>query len=261
VAPINTTISEGIAVVTLNNPPLNVVTVELTASLDRILDEFAEDPNVRTLVLTGAGDRAFCAGSDIKEFSSFVGPSGRVLDGKMIGENATYSKLAAFAKPTVAALNGSAVGGGLELALCCDLIVAGENVKLSLPEVKLGVFPGAGGTVRVARRIGEGRAKEMMFLGDPIDAATALSWGLVNQTAPRGKALEASLELAAKLADLPTGAIGLCKQAIGLGQDLAEGDAIETTLPLIEKAFEADEVQEGIRAFFAKEKPRFRRNS
>ena len=261
VALIDTSTTGGIAIITLNNPPLNVVTVELTAALGRILDSFTTDASVRAVVLTGAGERAFCAGSDIKEVASFVGPEGRVLERKMIGENAIYSKLAGFKKPTIAALNGSALGGGLELAVCCDLLVAAENVKLSLPEVKIGVFPGAGGTVRVARRIGEGRAKEMMFLGEPIDAATALSWGLINRVAPAGKALEASIELAGQLADLATGAIGICKEAIRLGQNLAEGDAIEATLPLIEKAFEADEIQEGVRAFLAKEKPRFRRRT
>ena len=256
---INTSISDGVAVVTLNNPPLNVVTLELTGALDRILDEFAADPKVRAVVLTGAGERAFCAGSDIKEFTNFVGPGGRVLERKMIGENAMYSKLAAFPKPTVAAINSAALGGGVELAVCCDLLVAAENAKLSLPEVKLGVFPAAGGTVRVARRIGEGRAKEMMFLGEPIDAATALSWGLINRVAPAGKALEASLELAGQLVDLAIGAIGACKEAIALAGDQTEADAIEATLPLIEAAFEAEELQEGVRAFFAKEKPNFRR--
>lgn len=249
---------DGIALVTLNNPPLNVITVALVARLTEHLDALAEDPMVQVLVLTGAGKRAFCAGADIREFAEFVGPDGHVLERKLIAENAMYTRLDRFPKPTIAALNGPALGGGLELAVCCDLLVAAENVRLSLPEVKLGVFPGAGGTFRVTRRVGEGRAKEMMLLGDPIDAATALDWGLINRVAPPGQALEVALDLAADLAQLPNRALQLCKQAIDLSFETDEADAIERTLALSETVFSTDDVREGVRAFFAKEKPTFR---
>ena len=165
-----------VSVVTIDNPPFNVVTVGLAVALAGLLDKLESDREVRALVLTGAGDRAFCAGSDIKEFSNFIGPGGDVLENKMSAENAAFSKLAEFSKATVAAVNRHALGGGLELAVCCDLLVADERAKLGLPEVKLGVFPGAGGTARVPRRIGEGRAKELMLLGDPINAQTGLNW-------------------------------------------------------------------------------------
>jgi len=139
-------IDEGIALITLNNPRLNLVTVELTALLNDQLDKLASDASVRVLVLTGIGERAFCAGSDIREFSQFSGPDGQVLEGKLIAENDAYSKVDKFPKPTIAALNGSALGGGLELAVCCDLLVVAEDTQLSFPEVNLGVFPGSGGT-------------------------------------------------------------------------------------------------------------------
>lgn len=251
-------ISESIATITLDNPPLNVMTVALTARLSKLLEDMADDPAVRVLVVTGAGERAFCAGADIREFAEFIGPEGQVLERKLIAENAMYAKLDRFPKPTIAALNGPALGGGLELAVCCDLLVAAENVRLSLPEVKLGVFPGAGGTFRVTRRIGEGRAKEMMLLGDPIDARTALDWGLINRVAPPGKALKVALELAEKLAALPNQALQLCKQAVDLSFETDEADAIEQTLVLSEAVFRTDDVREGVRAFFAKEKPAFR---
>ena len=147
-------IDEGIALITLNNPPLNLVTVELTALLNDQLDKLASDASVRVLILTGIGERAFCAGSDIREFSQFSGSDGQVLEGKLIAENDAYSKVHKFPKPTIAALNGSALGGGLELAVCCDLLVVAEDTQLSLPEVNLGVFSGSGGTVRVTRRVG-----------------------------------------------------------------------------------------------------------
>ncbi len=250
-------IDEGVALITLNNPPLNLVTVELTKVLIDKLDELASDHSVRVLILTGQGARAFCAGSDIGEFSGFVGPEGQVLQRKLITENTAYSKVDKFPKPTIAALNGPALGGGLELAVCCDLLVAAENIQLSLPEVNLGVFPGSGGTVRVTRRIGEGRAKEMMLLGEPIDAHVALGWGLVNRVVPAGQALEKSRELAARLAGLPSRALQLCKQAIDLSFDTDETDAVRRTLALSDEVFQTKDVAEGIRAFFAKEKPRF----
>ena len=131
-------------------------------------------------------------------------------------ENETYSKVDDFPKPTIAAVAGLAFGGGLELAVCCDLLVVEENARLALPEIKLGVFPGSGGTVRVTRRIGEGRAKEMMFFGEPIDAQTALAWGLVNRVVPPGEALLTACRMAAELAQRPNRALQICKRAIDL---------------------------------------------
>ena len=251
-----TSVNGGIAVVTLNNPPLNLVTVQLTAALDRLLDELARYPAVRVLILTGSGDRAFCAGSDVSELRSLVN-SGTVLDRKLIQENETYSKLADFPKPTIAAVQGVALGGGLELAACCDLIVVEQDVKLGLPEIKLGWFPGSGGTVRVTRRIGEARAKEMMFFGEPVDAATALRWGLVNEVVEKGQAMEIAQRFAERLALRPNLALQLCKRAIDSSFDMTESQAVEDALRLSDTAFRSDDAKEGIRAFFAKQPPRF----
>jgi enoyl-CoA hydratase/carnithine racemase len=248
---------DGIALLTLDNPPLNLVTLELTRQLNRLLEDHAADPETRVLVVSGAGDRAFCAGSDISEFPE-LSRTGAVLDRKLTYENETYSKLDDFPKPTIAALNGLAFGGGLELAVCCDLLVAGEAVRLGLPEIKLAVFPGSGGTVRVTRRIGEGRAKEMMFLGDPIDARTALAWGLVNRVVPSGQALVAAMDLAETLAARPNRALQICKTAIDLAFDVPEDVAIERSLALSDEVFATEDCREGVRAFFAKETPRFR---
>jgi enoyl-CoA hydratase len=254
--PVLCTVEGGIAVITLNNPPLNLVTLELTRELDRALGRLGADPDVRVLVVAGGGDRAFCAGSDIKEFPQMMEP-GVVVEKKLRLENATYSKLDDFRKPTIAAITGLAYGGGLELAACCDLIVVEEQARLALPEIRLGVIPGSGGTVRVARRIGEGRAKEMMFLGEPIDARTALAWGLINRIVPPGEALGAATHLASVLARRPGRALELCKQAIDLAFDTNEDDAIEKTLALSDQAFASADCREGVRAFFAKEEARF----
>ncbi len=254
--PVLCTIEGGIATVTLNNPPLNLVTLELTKQLDELLDRIAADPAVRVLVLTGAGERAFCAGSDISEFKNLTEP-GVVLEKKLNRENQAYSKVDDFPKPTVAAIRGLAFGGGLELAVCCDILVVETDVRLALPEIKLGVFPGSGGTVRVTRRIGEGRGKEMMYLGEPIDAATALAWGLVNRVVPKGEALATAMDIAIRLADQPNLALQACKRAIDMSFDMAEDEAVRRTLDLSGEVFATNDCKEGQRAFFAKQQPRF----
>ncbi len=254
--PVRCEIADGIAVLTLDNPPLNVVFRGLTEALDRALSRIESDASVRAVVVTGAGSRAFCAGSDIAEFEPLMQP-GRIGPEKLELQHRVFARLDDFSRPTIAAVNGLAFGGGLEIAVCCDLIVADERARFALPEIKLGVFPGSGGPVRVTRRVGEGRAKEMMFLGEPIDAATALAWGLINRVEPAGTALEAAMALAATLALRPPLALALCKQAIDSSFDLPEDAAIAAALPLSERVFTSAESREGVRAFLAKETPRF----
>ena len=247
---------DGVAVLTLDNPPLNVVFRGLTEALGRALDALALDAAVRAVVITGAGTRAFCAGSDIAEFQPLMRP-GRIGPEKLELQHRVFAQLDDFTKPTVAAVNGLAFGGGLEIAVCCDLIVADQKARFALPEIKLGVFPGSGGPVRVTRRVGESRAKELMFLGEPIDAPTALAWGLVNRVVPPGAALDAALALAATLAQRPPLALALCKQAIAVSFDMTRDAAIAAALPLSERVFTSAESREGVRAFLAKETPVF----
>ncbi len=251
---VTSTHEDGVALVTLDNPPLNLVTLEMTRELDALLSRLAADPAVRVMVLTGSGSRAFCAGSDIKEFLEVADA---VVPKKLARENAAYSRVAEFPKPTIAALNGIAFGGGLELAACCDLIVAEAGGSIALPEIKLGVFPGSGGTIRVTRRIGEGRAKQLMFFGEPVPVETALAWGLVNRVVPPGAAVETALTMARELAAGPNVALQLCKQSIAMAFDRPEREAVEATLALSDRAFRTADCAEGVRAFFAKQPPRF----
>jgi enoyl-CoA hydratase/carnithine racemase len=253
--PVVLTRHDAVAVLTMCNPPLNVTTLETTRELLGLTDRLAADSAVRALVLTGWGSRAFCAGSDIREFPAVAGA---VVEKKLARENEAFGRIAHFPKPTVAALNGLAYGGGLELAVCCDFIIAEEGGSVALPEIKLGVFPGSGGTIRVTRRIGEGRAKEMMFLGEPVPIETALAWGLVNRVVARGTALDTAIALARRLAELPAVALRLCKQSIAMAFDRAEADAIEATLALSGEAFATADCAEGVRAFFARQAPAFR---
>src|SRR5260370_4319049 len=161
---VKSTHEDGVALVTLDNPPLNLVTLTMTRELDALVSRLAADPAVRVLVLTGSGAKAFCAGSDIKEFPEVADAA---VAKKLGPENAAYSRVAEFPKPTIAALNGLAFGGGLELAVCCDLIVAEAGGSIALPEIKLGGFPGTGGPIPVPPRPGAGRAKPPMFFGEP----------------------------------------------------------------------------------------------
>jgi enoyl-CoA hydratase len=249
-------IQDGIATITLNNPPLNVVTLRLSRELGETLDALATNNDVRAVIVTGSGERAFCAGSDISEFTDMMAP-GQVVPKKLKRQNEIFSQLDHFPKPTIAAVSGLAFGGGLEIAVCCDLIVASANSRFCLPEIKLGVFPSSGGTVRVTRRVGEGRAKEMMFVGEPIDAATALAWGLINRVVPEGTVLASAKALAENLVQKPRQALALCKSIIDLSFDLPLDQVIERSLAASDKAFSSPECSEGVNAFFSKRAARF----
>ena len=253
-------ITDGVALVTLNNPPMNLVTLALTRQLSDTLDRLAADKNVRALVLSGANPqaRAFCAGSDVKEFPDYMTP-GSVLEKKLVFENKTYDKLEDFPKPTIGAVNGLAYGGGLELAVCCDIIIAADNARLALPEIKLGVFPGTGGTYRVPRRVGVGRSKIMMFTGEPVDPKTAVEWGLIERAVPPEQVLPAAMELARTIATGPSDSLQLCKRAIDESLKSDRDAAIKHMLELSDKAFCSDECKEGVRAFLGKDKPQFPR--
>lgn len=249
---VRSSVKDGVAVVTLDNPPLNLVSMDLTRVLAETLRRLAADDGVAALVLTATGERAFCAGSDITEFPELI-ETGTFVDRKLAFENETFSLIDAFPHPSIAALNGLAFGGGLEMAACCDLIVAEEHARFALPEIKLGGIPGSGGTIRVVRRIGEGRGKELALLGAPIDAATALQWGLVNRVVPKGEALSQALTLATTFARGPRQALAACKRCIDEAFDLSETLAIQQVLERSREIFRSDDCREGVRAFLAKD--------
>lgn len=170
-----------------------------------------------------------------------------------------YSKLADFPWPTIAMVRGIAFGGGLELAVCCDLLYAADTARFALPEVRLGVFPGSGGTVRVTARIGPARAKRMMFFGDPIDAATAQDWGLCDVVAPGEDLHEVVARDAARLGEGPQ-SLRLMKTSVAMASDHPPADAITRMLPLIDEAFNSADCAEGTAAFIEKRPPRFGRD-
>ncbi len=253
---ITTVIADGIATLTFGAPPLNLVTETLTQELGLVLDALAVDEAVRVLVVTGSGDRAFCGGSDIKEFPSMMSP-GAVIEKKLRLENIVYSKLAHFPAPTIAAVRGLALGGGLELAVCCDIIVADDRARLALPEIKLGIFPGSGGTVRVARRVGQARARRMIFLGEDVPVADALAWGLVDKTAPKDQVMDEVVALARLLAARSGQALRRAKEALAAAVDEREETALEAAMVAIDRAFCSTDIREGVQAFREKRLPRF----
>lgn len=252
----------AVAHLQLNNPPLNLVSVALTKALDQQLTDLTAEaeaavPTVRAIVLSGGNARGFCGGSDIKEFGAYHRRETDVRSAKLDPENEMYRKLASFPLPTIAAVHGNALGGGLELALACDLIVVEEDAVLALPEVGLGVFPGSGGTFRLTRRVGLARARELIFLGDRFSAAEALDWGMINRVAARGRALATALELAARVAARSPHALRQAKRAVAEVYAPDEAALIAGLLPKIEAAFHAPDIAEGVRAFLAKEPAEF----
>jgi enoyl-CoA hydratase/carnithine racemase len=246
-----------VAHLTLANPPLNLVTRELLWELGDALGalEAAEPGDVRAVVVTGEGERAFSAGSHVGEFESQRGPNGRERHAL---ESGMADRLARLPMPTIAAIEGNALGGGLELALCCDIRVASETSRLGLPEVRLAVTPGAGGTQRLPRVVGAARAKELILTGRVMTAAEAERIGLVSRVVPTGQALAAADEIAAEIAARGPVAVREAKRLIDLATeaDLATGLAAE--LDASDRVFSTDDVCEGADAFFAKREPQYR---
>ncbi|WP_207744648.1 enoyl-CoA hydratase/isomerase family protein [Desulfallas sp. Bu1-1] len=249
---------DQVAVLTINNPPVNALNSRVMAELLQNLEELAGDDGVRVLIVTGAGDRAFVAGADIKEFPGlFKGQAGLAGQFALAGHK-MFNALDNFPRPTIAAVNGLALGGGCELALACDLRVAADTAQFGLPEIKLGLFPGGGGTQRLPRLIGEARAKELMYLGDPISAGEALQIGLVNRVVPAGQLVEETMKLAGKLATRPGVALNLIKQAVDRGVQVSLEEGLKIEADLFDRVFLTEDVKEGVNAFIEKRKAEFK---
>ena len=246
-----------VAQVTLDNPPLNILTGEVLEQLALVLDTLtAADPgDVRAVIVTGQGGRAFSVGSDVREFEVHRGPGGRA---RFELEASVAQRLAALPMPTIAAIEGSALGGGLELALCCDLRVASEAATLGLPEVRLGVTPSTGGTQRLPRIVGLARAKELLLTGRVLSAAEAERIGLVGEVVPAGQAVARAAAIGDEIAERGPLAVREVKALVdaALDRDLSAGHAAEVEASL--RIFATDDLLEGARAFLAKRHPEYR---
>lgn len=245
----------GAAWVTLNRPAVrNALSLDVNTRLQEIVVELEPDPEVHAVVITGAGDQAFCAGADLKERrgvpASETGPYITAISGAI-------NSWGELRKPTIAAMNGSAYGGGLELALACDFRILVEGAEVGLTEVRLGIMPGAGGTQRLPRIIGESRAKEMILLGRRIPAARAFEIGLVNQVVARaelGRAVEALL---AELAGCAPVSVQQAKSAIERGHGRSLDEGLELERQLYDVTLYSEDRDEGLAAFAEGRPPRF----
>ena len=250
------TAEDGVATLVVDRPPLNALSYQAKVEIAACLEEIATNPAVRCLIVFGAGGRAFSVGSDIKEFPEVMARGlGRQ---RAVHEHAVYNRLDCFPVPTIAAIEGHCLGGGLEFALACDLRVASDVSRLGLPEVKLGVFPAGGGTERLPRLIGESRARELIYTGEPVDAQEAWRIGLVNRVAPAGLALTMAQELGRAIAARSAITLRTVKAVMdrGLAMDLLQ--AQQLAIEAIGELFQSEAVREGVAAFLEKRSPRFR---
>jgi enoyl-CoA hydratase len=254
--PVRSEKEDGVRVLTVHRPEkLNALNSDVLAALDRGLAECEADTGLRCVIVTGSGEKAFIAGADIGELSRLTPIEGR--EHSLRGQ-ALLNRIANLTIPSIAAINGYAYGGGLELAMACTLRVASENARMGLPETSLGILPGYGGTQRLARLVGRARAFELILTSEKgLTAQEAERIGLVNRVVPAGQALAAARELAGKIAANGPAACRYAMEAIrrGLEMPLAEGQAFEATLFGLCAATE--DMKEGMTAFLEKRPPKF----
>ena len=239
----------NIGVLKVNRPKaLNALSREVVDEIDEILEQIKADEEARALIVTGDGN--FAAGADIVAMVE-LGPE----EARKFLFSETFNKLENFGIPTIAAICGYALGGGLELALTCDFRIASEDAKVGLPEITLGIMPGAGGTVRLPRLIGEAKAKEMIMLGSPIKADEALRVGLVSKVVPKEELFDEAMKLAEKLSQRPKLALKAAKESINNGR--IDKDAVEKEADIWSGLFATQDQKEGMRAFVDKRKPQY----
>lgn len=247
-------VEEGIALVTLRRPEaLNALSQDLLQELAEVAEVIHQDPEVRVAIFTGEG-KAFAAGADLKEIAALKDPF-MAREYALLGQQ-VFAEIAALPLPTIAAINGYALGGGLELALACDLRVASKEAKLGLPEVGLGLIPGFGGTQRLPRLVGRGRALDLIFTGRHVSAEEALSLGLVNRVGE--DALEEAKKLAQKIMKNAPIALALAKESVVRGEGLDLAEALEIEADLFGYASATEDMKEGVRAFLEKRAPNFK---
>ena len=252
---VQVTKEDKLAVVTINRPPVNALNQEVLDELEKVIEGLSKEEDVRTVIITGVGEKAFVAGADIGEFPSLTSANGEKLSRR--GQQ-VFQKIADFPAPVIAAVNGFALGGGLELALACDIRVMAKNAKVGLPEVTLGIFPGYAGTQRLPRLIPSSKARELIFTGEMIDAEEAYKIGLADHLVEEGQAVDKAHEIAGKILKAGPIAIRLAKQAVnkGLEQTLEEGQ--ETEASLFASLCDTEDQKEGAKAFLEKRKPEFK---
>jgi enoyl-CoA hydratase/carnithine racemase len=244
---------EGFAVITLNRPPANAISEPLVHELDAALGEFVEDERVRSVIITGAGDKIFCAGADLG--SAF---SGGNVDRFIRFGNSVLRKIERYPKPVIAAMNGHALGGGCEIAMACHLRLLKEGARMGQTESNLGITPGFGGSQRLPRLIGRTKALEYLILGTQVPAQECLALGLANRLTKEGETLNDARALAREIAKRPPIATRLIIEAVDEGLEAPIDKAIDIEIRAFLKSLKTEDAAEGIQAFFAKREPTFK---
>ena len=247
-------VSGGLATIRLDRPPMNAISVQMQAEVRQAAATISATPAIRAAVVYG-GERTFAAGADVKEMADKECPAMVPVSRAM---HASFTAIATIPKPVVAAVTGYALGGGCELTICCDLRIASEKARFGQPEITVGVIPGAGGTQRLARLIGMTRAKELIYTGDMIDAATALSYGLVNKVVPVEDLMTEARALAEKLLSRSSVALYYAKKTMNSGFGMSLTSALDSDENFFARCFATEDQKEGMQAFLEKRKPIFK---
>jgi len=248
-------IADQVMTITINRPTqLNALNSETINELNKALSLADVNSDVRVIIITGSGEKAFVAGADIKEFAHFSIEEGKMLSAR--GHKLLFDFVENMSKPVIAAVNGFALGGGLELAMSCHIRVASDNARVGLPEVSLGVIPGYGGTQRLAQLVGKGKAIEMIATAGMITAEEALQWGLVNYVVTQAELLQKCNELASKMLKNSPVAIGSAIRAVNAGFQAGTNGYV-AEIREFGKCFQTEDFKEGTTAFMEKRKPAF----
>lgn len=243
-----------VAIVTLNRPPMNPLNSQVYRELGLVADELQADETVKAVIITGAGEKAFAAGADVTEM---VDMSAVEVYAFCHICRSAFERIENMHKPVVAVIHGFALGGGCELALTCDFRLASDKASFGLPEINLGIIPGSGGTQRLTRLVGAAKAKEMIYFGDVIDAATAEKIGLVTKVFPAEALMDEAFKFAKKLASKTPVAMKTAKEVINTGVNLDLASALKLEIQSVATVFASQDGKEGMRAFMEKRKPGF----
>lgn len=253
---ISSELSGAVAVVTIDHPPVNALSAPLLEELESELERLDADDGVRAIVLKGAGERAFVAGADISEFPSLREAASQD-GGSARGIQKLGARMDAARTPFIAAIHGFCLGGGLELAMCCDIRVAADDAQLGQPEIKLGLIPGGGGTQRLPRLVGLGRAMLLNMTGDFIDARTAYDWGLVERVVPRDQLLDTALGIARTIAERSPHSVAVLRELARTTRDLPLEESLRREADGFRRCLESEDGAEGVAAFLDKREPKF----
>ena len=246
---------DAVALVTIDNPPMNALSGALLDELETEVDRLDADEGIRVIVLRGAGERAFVAGADIKEFPTLRESASE--GGSARGIQRLGHRMDAADTPFVAAIRGFCLGGGLELAMCCDIRVCADDARLGQPEIKLGLIPGGGGTQRLPRLVGHGRAMLLNLTGEFIDAETAYAWGLVEKVVPVQELEDAALEVAGQIAAQSPHAVAVLRELARTTRDLPLEEGLRREADGFVRCLRSEDGAEGVAAFIEKRAPTF----